>query len=59
MRCVCRLAFAVLILLCSCSSSKNPYKKRRKMAPCDCPKFTHVPQIEHDVNEDKTFVFNI
>jgi hypothetical protein len=43
-----------LMLLCSCSSSKNPYKKRRKPAPCDCPKFNHAPQNDSDY---KVYVF--
>ena len=34
----------VLTVLCSCNSSKHPYKKRRKPAPCDCPKFNYAPQ---------------
>ena len=37
----------VFIMLCSCSSSKHPYKKRYKMAPCDCPKFNYVPKNEN------------
>jgi len=31
-----------LFALCSCNSSKHASKKRRKMAPCDCPKFTYT-----------------
>ena len=34
----------LMVLLCSCSSSKNTYKKRNKPAPCNCPKFNYVPQ---------------
>jgi len=34
----------LLILLCSCNSSKHAYKHRRKPAPCDCPKFNYAPQ---------------
>jgi len=45
----CWVACVLLIVLSSCSSSKNPYKKRRKMAPCDCPKFNYVPQNDNNV----------
>ena len=41
----------LLIALCSCNSSKHAYKKRRKPAPCDCPKFNYAPPT------DKTLVF--
>ena len=37
-------AFAFLILLSSCNSSHRASKKRRKQAPCDCPKFNHIPE---------------
>ena len=43
---ICRMACVLLILLCSCSSSKHGYQKRRKPAPCDCPKFNYAPQTE-------------
>ena len=39
-----RMICVLLILLCSCNSSKHTYKKRQKAAPCNCPKFNYVPQ---------------
>jgi len=42
-----------LMVLCSCTSSKHTYKKRRKPAPCDCPKFNYVPQ--NNFNKDVAF----
>jgi hypothetical protein len=46
----------LLIALCSCNSSKSASKKRRKQAPCDCPKFNYVPQPD---NAYKTYAFNV
>ncbi len=34
---------ALGILVSSCNSSHQASKKRRKQAPCDCPKFNYVP----------------
>ena len=45
---LCRMACIFLILLCSCNSSKHASQKRRKMAPCDCPKFNYVPQNDFE-----------
>lgn len=47
------LLFAVVLLAGACSSSRPASnKKRRKMAPCDCPKFNYVPFND----PDKTFL---
>ena len=43
------------MVLCSCNSSKQASKKRRKQAPCDCPKFNLVPQND---NIYKTYAFS-
>ena len=43
----------VLFVLCSCNSAKHASKKRRKMAPCDCPKFNYVPQ--NDFGKDVAY----
>ena len=48
------IACALLIVLCSCDSSKQASKKRRKQAPCDCPKFNFVPRND---NIYKTYAF--
>ena len=42
------MACILLVVLCSCNNSKYAYKKRRKPAPCDCPKFNYVPQNDPD-----------
>ena len=49
-------ACVLLMVLCSCNSSKHASQKRRKKAPCDCPKFNFVPQ-----NGDiyKAYAFNM
>ena len=41
------IACVLLIILCSCNSSKQASKKRRKQAPCDCPKFNYVPPSDN------------
>jgi hypothetical protein len=41
------LVCIMLFVFCSCSSSKNNYNKRRKMKPCDCPKFVLAQQERH------------
>ena len=48
------IACALLVVLCSCNSSKQASKKRRKQAPCDCPKFNFVPRND---NIYKTYAF--
>ena len=48
------IACALLIVLCSCNSSKHASQKRRKQAPCDCPKFNFVPRND---NIYKTYAF--
>ena len=40
------IACILLVALCSCNSSKHASKKRRKMAPCDCPKFSEVQKAD-------------
>jgi len=50
---VCKTGWMVcvfLMVLCSCNSPKQTYKKRHKPAPCDCPKFNYVPQ--NDLSRD-------
>ena len=49
------IACAFLVLFCSCNSSKQASKKRRKQAPCDCPKFNFVPQND---NIYRTYAFS-
>ena len=44
----------LLLVLCSCNSSKHASKKRRKIAPCDCPRFNYVPQAD-DAGRTYTF----
>jgi len=46
------MACILLVALCSCSSSKNPYKKQRKITPCDCPRTSYTPTIGN------AYVFN-
>lgn len=45
----------LVILLGACNSSHRAYKKRRKPAPCDCPKFNQVP----DYDTYRTYVMNV
>jgi len=57
LRKICRMACVLLILFCSCSSSKHNYKKRHRAAPCDCPKFNYAPQNEF--GRDVTYCISI
>ncbi len=50
------VACAFLILFSSCNSSQRASKKRRKQAPCDCPKFNDVP---HKNNTYKVYELDI
>ena len=50
------ISFAAAMLLGSCSGSHNTYKKRRKKAPCDCPKFNYVPHNDNVRNYVMYFV---
>ena len=49
-------ACVLLMFFCSCNSSKHASQKRRKKAPCDCPKFNFVPRND---NIYKTYAFSM
>jgi len=52
---ICWMVGVLMVVLCSCSSSKQTYKKRRKMAPCNCPVFTFTPQTDGDFTLNSSF----